>query len=236
MARRKNRSGARSLLGGKTQNQKNTVKWKLRCLRSAESDSEEQRVTRTIGWDTKMLVQFQTQPQTLQRAVWFTWSLNKLVVKGTKGDKIFHLREGLAVTVRHEVPWTYDHHALKHARSIPLWLQTAAEGQAVVPDSSTPKSVSSPEHQCYHPAWNYCQVGTRPAISMQNLGSSCWSFNTHSKVCQNSGFVLLQNHTKSLALFLELSGPKISALWYTLLCRSKATHSNDWLNRSVKGI
>lgn len=44
-------------------------KWKLRGLRSAESDSEEQRVTRTIGWDKKMLVQFQTQPQTLQQAV-----------------------------------------------------------------------------------------------------------------------------------------------------------------------
>lgn len=69
MARRKNRSGARSLLGVKTQNQKKIEKWKSRCLRSAESDSGEQGVTRTIGWDTKMLVQFQTQPQTLQQAV-----------------------------------------------------------------------------------------------------------------------------------------------------------------------
>lgn len=174
-------------------------KWKLRGLRSAESDSEEQRVTRTIGWDKKMLVQFQTQPQTLQQAVRFTWSLNKLVVKRTKGDKIFHLREGLVVTMKHEVTWICGHHAMRCARSIHIWLQTVAEGQAAVSDSSAPKSVSSPEHQCYHPAWNYCQTGTCTAIPMQSLGSPCCSFlNTHSKVCQNSGFVLLlQNHTKS---------------------------------------
>lgn len=155
-------------------------KWKLRCLRSAESDSEEQRVTRTIGWDTKMLVQFQTQPQTQQQAVWFAWSLNKLLVKRTKEDKVFCLRESLVGTAKHEVPWMYDHHTLKYAKNSPVWLQTVAEGQAAVSDSSTPKSVSSPEHQCYHPAWNYCQVGTCPAIPMQSLGSPHWNFlNTH---------------------------------------------------------
>lgn len=56
-------------------------KWKLRGLR-AESDSEEQRVTRTISWDTKMLVQFQTQPQTLSCTIY----LEPQQTSG-KGDK-----------------------------------------------------------------------------------------------------------------------------------------------------
>lgn len=44
-------------------------KWKKGCLRRADSDPKEQRVTRTIDWDTKMLGQFQAQPQTLQQVV-----------------------------------------------------------------------------------------------------------------------------------------------------------------------
>lgn len=48
---------------------KKMEKWKLGCLRRAESDPEEQRATRTIGWNTKVLVQFQVQSQTLQQAV-----------------------------------------------------------------------------------------------------------------------------------------------------------------------
>lgn len=91
----------------------------------------------------------------------------------------------------------------EYARNIPVWLQTVAKVQAAVSDSTTPKPASSPEHHCDCLAWNYCQVGACPVISMQNLGSPCWSFlNTHSKVCQNSGFVLLlQNHTKSWLSF-----------------------------------
>lgn len=48
----------------------------------------------------------------------------------------------------------YDHHAMRS--HIPgtycFWLQTIAEGQDAVPArcSSTAKSASSPQHQCYH--------------------------------------------------------------------------------------
>lgn len=49
------------------------------------------------------------------------------------------------------------------------------------------------------PSMKLLSGGNCPAIPMQSLGSPYWSFlNTHSKVCQNSGFVLLlQSHTKS---------------------------------------
>lgn len=149
-----------------------------------------------------MLVQFQAQPQTLQQAVWFTWSLNKLVVKRTKREQNL-LSQGRPICDYE--PWSPLDvwSCFEVCRNIPGWLQTATEGQAVVSDSATPKSASSPEHLCYSPAWNYCQVGARPEISIQSLGSPCWNFlNTHSKVCQNSGFVLLlQNDTESWLSF-----------------------------------
>ena len=201
--------------GGRTRNQKKTEKWKLGCLRGAESDPEEQRVTRTIGWDTNTLVQFQARPQTLQQAVWFTGSLNKLVVKGDKNlppqgrtSYDYEAQSVCMTTMLQGMPGTYS-----------IWLQIISEGQDAV---SAPKSVSSPE--VLSPQYD---IIAKQQYALQ-FQCKVWGhyvvlLNTYSRFAKVQVLYFCCRTTLNHGS-LSGSWTNVSPLWYTLPCRSKATH------------
>lgn len=100
--------------------------------------------------------------------------------------------------------------------------------QDAVPQQSQPALLST---SVTTPIWNYCQTGICIAVSVQRLGSLCYSFlNTHSEVCRSSALYFCYRTTLNHG---SLSGTwaNISALWYTLPYRSKAT---QWTQRTSK--